>query len=76
MGYRRIDKWVELQGQKRGVPTIPVSPRGTSSRCPACHSKLKEAGHRRLRRVRCGLEEDRDVIAKLNIREEGLLLFT
>jgi hypothetical protein len=30
-----------------------------------------ESGYRRLRRLRCGFEEDRDVIGKLDTREKG-----
>jgi IS605 OrfB family transposase len=49
MGYRRIGKWIDWQAMKRGSPLAIVDPRGTSSECPQCDSKLEENGYRRLR---------------------------
>jgi putative transposase len=73
MGYRRQGKWIDWQAEKQGVPLAIVNPNGTSSKCPKCDSKgLKEVDYRRLRCPRCGFEEDRDVIGKLNIRKRAL----
>jgi putative transposase len=73
MGYRRLGKWIDWQAEKQGVPLAIVNPNGTSSKCPKCDSKgLKEVDYRRLRCPRCGFEEDRDVIGKLNIRKRAL----
>jgi len=73
MGYKRLGKWIDRNAKKQGVPLAIVNPNGTSSKCPKCDSKgLKEVDYRRLRCSRCGFEEDRDVIGKLNIRKRAL----
>jgi putative transposase len=72
MGYSRLVKWIDWQAMKHGAPIVIVDPRKTSSECPNCDSKLEENGYRRLRCPRCGFEEDRDVIGKLNIRKKAL----
>ncbi|MDT7887710.1 MAG: zinc ribbon domain-containing protein [Desulfurococcales archaeon] len=72
MGYRRIERWIDWQAMKHGVPLAIVNPNGTSSECPKCDSKLEENGYRRLRCPRCGFEADRDIIGKLNIRKRAL----
>jgi len=73
MGYSRIERWIDWQAEKHGVPYVKVDPNGTSSECPKCDYKgLEEVGYRRLRCPRCGFEADRDVIGKLNVRKRGL----
>jgi len=73
MGYSRIEKWIDWQAEKNGVPYVKVDPNGTSLECPKCDYKgLVEVGYRRLRCPRCGFEADRDVIGKLNVRKRGL----
>jgi len=73
MGYSRIERWIDWQAEKHGVPYVKVDPNGTSSECPKCDYKgLEEIGYRRLRCPRCGFEADRDVIGKLNVRKRGL----
>jgi IS605 OrfB family transposase len=73
MGYSRIEKWIDWQAEKHGVPYVKVDPNGTSSECPICdYKELEEVGYRRFRCPRCGFEADRDVIGKLNVRKRGL----
>jgi len=73
MGYSRIERWIDWQAEKHGVPYVKVDPNGTSSECPICDYKgLEEIGYRRFRCPRCGFEADRDVIGKLNVRKRGL----
>jgi putative transposase len=72
MGYSRLEKWIDWQAMKHGVPLAIVNPNGTSSDCPQCGSKLEENGYRRLRCPRCGFEADRDIVGKLNIRRRAL----
>jgi IS605 OrfB family transposase len=72
MGYSRLRKWIDWQAMKRGSPLAIVDPRGTSSECPKCDSKLEENGYRRLKCPICGFEADRDVVGKLNIRKRAL----
>ena len=57
---------------KHGVPLAVVIPNGILSECPKYDSKPEENGYRRLRCPRCGLEADRDVVRKLNIRKKAL----
>jgi len=72
MGYSRLVKWIDRQAMKLGAPIVIVDPRGTSSECPQCESKIEENGYRRLRCPRSGFEADRDVVGKLNIRRRAL----
>jgi transposase len=72
MGYSRLEKWIDWQAEKQGVPLAIVNPNGTSSECPKYDSKLEENGYRNLKCPRCGFEADRDVIGKLNIRKRAL----
>jgi IS605 OrfB family transposase len=72
MGYSRLGEWIDWQAMKHGSPLAIVDPRGTSSECPKCDSKLEENGYRRLRCPQCNLEADRDVVGKLNIRKRAL----
>jgi IS605 OrfB family transposase len=74
LSYRKLSFWIDWQCEKLGVPIIPVEPERTSSICPSCSSRLRENGYRRLKCPRCGLEEDRDRIAVLNIEKRGLRL--
>ena len=72
MGYRRLCYWIDWQCEKYGVPYNTVDPRGTSSYCPRCNTKLKKSGYRYLKCPGCGFEGDRDYIAVLNIRKKTL----
>jgi putative transposase len=72
MGYSRLERWIDWQAMKHGAPIVIVDPRGTSSECPLCDSKLEENEYRRLKCPICGFEADRDVIGKLNIRKRAL----
>jgi IS605 OrfB family transposase len=72
LSYRRLEFWVDWQAEKNGAPLVVVEPRGTSSTCPRCNSKLVEGGYRRVRCPRCGLEADRDTVAVMNIEVRAL----
>jgi len=73
MGYSRIERWIDWQSLKHGVPRVVVDARNTSSECPKCdHVGLEEVGYRRLRCPKCGFEADRDEIGKLNVRKRAL----
>jgi putative transposase len=72
LSYRKLSFWIDWQCEKLGVPVVPVEPECTSSICPNCGSRLKGNGYRRLKCPRCGLEEDRDRIAVLNIEKRAL----
>ena len=70
--YRETQRWIEWKACLYGVPVLKVSPRGTSSTCPNCGSTLESVGNRRLRCPACGLEEDRDLIAAINLGMRGV----
>jgi IS605 OrfB family transposase len=73
LGYRRLEYWIDWQCEKNGVPIIVVEPRGTSTTCPMCGSKLVESDYRRMKCPRCGFEADRDTVAVLNIERRALI---
>jgi putative transposase len=68
-GYRSFQRILEYQAKLCGLHVKYVNPRGTSKTCPICGDELEESSNgRRLRKCkRCGLEEDRDVIAVKNL---------
>jgi putative transposase len=68
-GYRRFQQILECQAKLHGLNVKYVDPAYTSSLYPICGDELKESSNgRRIRRCqRCGLEEDRDVIAVKNL---------
>jgi len=73
MGYSRIERWIDWQFLKHGVPRVAVDARNTSIECPKCdHIGLGEIGYRRLKCPRCGFEGDRDEVGKLNVRKRAL----
>ena len=65
--YRRIQFAIEYKALEKGLETIYVNPRKTSSRCPRCGGKLVEAGYRVLKCKNCGFVGDRDVVACMNL---------
>ena len=64
---RRLQSYIEYKAKLAGLPVSYVNPKGTSTRCPICGSRLVPNRHRELRCPRCGLKGDRDVIACLNL---------
>jgi len=71
LAYRRLLKWIKWQAAKRGVVVVEVDPRGTSTTCPKCGSKMEEVGHRRVKCVKCGSETGRDIVAIYNIEKRA-----
>ncbi len=71
LAYRRLEYWIDWQAQKHGVLVKAVDPAYSSSTCPVCGSRLAEVGYRRMKCSKCGFEEDRDVIAILNLERMG-----
>ena len=65
--YRRIQFAIEYKALEKGLETIYVSPRKTSSRCPRCGARLVEAGYRALKCQECSFIGNRDVIACINL---------
>ena len=65
--YSRIQFCVEYEVKERGLRAVKVSPKGTSSKCPRCGSKLAEDSYRTLRCIKCNFIGDRDVVATVNL---------
>jgi len=72
LSYRRLEQWINWQCEKKGVPIIVVEPRGTSTICPKCSSRLIENSYRNLKCPRCGFKADRDTVAVMNIERIAL----
>jgi putative transposase len=68
-GYRSFQRILEYQAKLCGLHVKYIDPRNTSRTCPVCGSELEESsnGRRLMRCRRCGLEEDRDVVAVKNL---------
>jgi len=65
--YRRIQFCVEYEAKERGLTAVRVNPRGSSSTCPRCGSRLVEDRYRTLRCSNCGFVGDRDLVATVNL---------
>jgi len=65
--FRRLQFYIEYKANLEGLPVVYVDPKGTSSLCPICGGRLASNGHRLLKCKNCGYENDRDIIACLNL---------
>ncbi|MCG2872300.1 MAG: RNA-guided endonuclease TnpB family protein [Sulfolobales archaeon] len=72
MQYRRIQYWIEWQAKKHGILVQYVNPSYSSVSCPKCGRKMREVSHRWFK-CSCGYENDRDVIAVVNLNGRGSL---
>ncbi|MFP3163833.1 MAG: RNA-guided endonuclease TnpB family protein [Acidianus sp.] len=72
MQYRRIQYWIEWQAKKRGMTVEFVNASYSSVSCPKCGQKMREVSHRWFK-CSCGYENDRDVIAIMNLNGRGSL---
>ncbi|MEM2150825.1 MAG: transposase [Candidatus Bathyarchaeia archaeon] len=64
--FRRLRFYIDYKSKLNGLPVEYVDAKYTSSLCPICGGRLAPNGHRILR-CKCGYENDRDVIACINI---------
>ncbi|MFP3228304.1 MAG: zinc ribbon domain-containing protein, partial [Caldisphaera sp.] len=71
LSYRRLEHWIDWQCEKQGVPIAVINPKGTSSICPICGSKLVEVGYRIFKCPKCGFKANRDTIAIINIEKKA-----
>ncbi len=76
MQYDRVQYWIEWQAKKRGIKVIKVPAAYTSSKCPQCGGELEEYEYRQMRCKKCGYENDRDVIAVINLYGRGSLILS
>ena len=65
--FRKLQFFIEYKAKLNGIPVVYVNPRKTSSLCPKCGGRLAPKGQRLLKCKSCGYENDRDVIASLNM---------
>ncbi|BBG23703.1 hypothetical protein IC006_0993 [Sulfuracidifex tepidarius] len=67
MQYRRVQYWIEWQARKSCIIVEFVNPSYSSVTCPKCGKRMEEVAHRYFRCPSCGYENDRDVIAIVNL---------
>ncbi|MQL56269.1 RNA-guided endonuclease TnpB family protein [Acidianus ambivalens] len=72
MQYRRLQYWISWQAKKHGMIVEFVNPSYSSVSCPKCGQKMVEVSHRWFK-CSCGYENDRDVIAVVNLNGRGSL---
>jgi len=72
MQYRRLQYWIEWQARKHGMVIEFVNPSYSSVSCPKCGQRMVEVSHRWFK-CSCGYENDRDVIAVVNLNGRGSL---
>jgi len=66
--FRKLQFFIEYKAKLNGIPVLYVSPYRTSTLCPICGGKLKLAPNgQRMLKCKCGYENDRDIIACLNM---------
>ena len=72
MQYRRLQYWISWQARKHGMVIEFVNPSYSSVSCPKCCKRMEEVGYRWFK-CSCGYENDRDVIAIVNLNRRGSL---
>jgi IS605 OrfB family transposase len=72
MQYRKIQYWIDWQAKKHNLLIKYVSAFYSSTKCPKCKRKMKEIYHRWFK-CSCGYENDRDIIAIINLNGRGSL---
>jgi putative transposase len=65
--FRSFQNIIEYKARLSGLMVFYLNAKCTSSLCPTCGEKLSPNGYRRMRCLRCGMEEDRDIIAVKNL---------
>jgi IS605 OrfB family transposase len=72
MQYRKIQYWIDWQAKKHGLLINYVYAAYSSTKCPKCNNKMKEISYRWYK-CNCGYENDRDIIAIMNLNGRGSL---
>jgi len=65
--FLKLQNIIDYKAKLAGFNVKYDRAKGTSSLCPTCRGKLSPNGHRLMRCPRCGMEEDRDIIAAKNL---------
>lgn len=68
---RELQRLIEYKAKWLGVPVVYVNPRNSSRICPVCGGQLIPREGRLMKCSNCGLIEDRDFVAVLNLRMWG-----
>jgi len=68
---RELQRMIEYKAKWFGIPVVYINPRNSSKTCPVCGGRLIPQEGRLMRCPNCGLIEDRDFIAALNLRMWG-----
>lgn len=68
---RELQRLIEYKAKWFGVPVVYINPRNSSRVCPACGGRLIPQEGRLMKCLKCGLVEDRDFVAVLNLRMWG-----
>ena len=66
MQYRKVQYWIDWQSKKHGLLINYVHAAYSSIKCPKCNNKMKAISYRWFK-CNCGYENDRDVIAIINL---------
>jgi IS605 OrfB family transposase len=72
MQYRKIQYWIDWQAKKHGLLIDYVFAAYSSIKCPKCNNKMKEISYRWYK-CKCGYENDRDIVAIMNLNGRGSL---
>ena len=76
MQYRKIQYWIDWQAKKHCLLVKYVYAAYSSIKCPRCNNKMNEISYRWFK-CSCGYENDRDVIAIINLNgRDSLSLLT
>jgi putative transposase len=65
--FRKLQEIIEYKAKLAGLNVNYVNAKWTSTLCPTCGGRLSLNGYRRLKCPSCRLEEDRDVVAVMNL---------
>jgi IS605 OrfB family transposase len=72
MQYRKIQYWINWQAKKHGLLINYVYAAYSSTKCPKCNNKMNEVSYRWFK-CSCGYENNRDIIAIMNLNGRGSL---
>ncbi|MGA2800521.1 MAG: transposase [Candidatus Micrarchaeaceae archaeon] len=69
--FAELQRQIKYKADWEGIPVLYVNPRGTSSNCSKCGSRVIEWADRMVSCNNCGMALDRDVNAAMNIMLKG-----
>ncbi len=76
MQYHYMQYWIEWQAKKEGLNVIYLNPSYSSTNCPKCKGEMKEISYRYYSCINCDFNNDRDVIAIMNLCDRGYALIS